>query len=202
MTEAQKKWHKKNKPRKLEYMRRYRIANLEAVTASTKRWYRNNPEKAAASKRTWAAKNKEKCAAYKKNFSERNKDRIRVEAREYAAMRRDTDANFKLRERLRGQVYSALKRAGAARSARTAALVGCDLQFLRGYIEARFLEGMTWENHGAWHLDHRVPLAEFDLREPAQQRQAFNYTNLQPLWGPDNIRKGAKRPATHQAELI
>jgi hypothetical protein len=61
---------------------------------------------------------------------------------------------------------------------------------------------MTWENYGQWHVDHHIPLAEFDLREPEQQKQAFNYTNLRPLWAADNHRKHANRPPTHQAELI
>ena len=33
------------------------------------------------------------------------------------------------------------------------------------------------------------PCASFDLTDPEQQRQCFHYTNLQPLWAADNIRK-------------
>lgn len=202
MTEAQKQWHIRNRPRKLKYMRRYREENREATIQATRKWRAENPAKSAASKQSWADRNKEKVIATKRNYEAKHADRIRVSARERAAHRRETDLNFKLRERLRGQVYSALKRCGAVKAARTAALIGCDIQFLRGFLEARFLPGMTWANHGKWHIDHRIPCAEFDLREPAQQRQCFHYSNLKPMWGPDNIKKGAKRPASHQAEML
>ena len=51
---------------------------------------------------------------------------------------------------------------------------------------------MTWDNHGEWHIDHIKPCASFDLTDADQQRECFNYTNLQPLWAKDNLSKGAK----------
>lgn len=62
------------------------------------------------------------------------------------------------------------------------------------HLEAKFSEGMTWQNYGTWHIDHIRPLASFDLTDPAQVRLACHFTNLQPLWGADNIRKGDKAP--------
>jgi hypothetical protein len=64
---------------------------------------------------------------------------------------------------------------------------------LRQHLEAQFTDGMSWDNYGrdGWHIDHIRPCASFDLTDPEQQRQCFHYTNLQPLWAADNIRKGA-----------
>ena len=69
---------------------------------------------------------------------------------------------------------------------------------VRAHIEARFIEDMTWDNWGRgwggrreWHLDHVRPLASFDLTDPAQLALACHYTNLQPLWAIDNLKKGA-----------
>ena len=63
-------------------------------------------------------------------------------------------------------------------------LLGCNVDFLKEYIESKFTSGMSWDNRGihGWHIDHILPCASFDLSDPEQQKQCFHYTNLQPLW--------------------
>jgi hypothetical protein len=51
---------------------------------------------------------------------------------------------------------------------------------------------MTWGNHGEWHIDHIRPLRSFDLTVRDQVLEACNWSNLQPLWAIDNLRKGAR----------
>lgn len=60
------------------------------------------------------------------------------------------------------------------------------------HLQEQFLPGMTWANWGqpGWEIDHIIPIAAFDLSRPEHQEQCFHYTNLQPLWGEDNLRKG------------
>ena len=70
--------------------------------------------------------------------------------------------------------------------------LGCTVSELRSYLEAQFLPGMSWENMGKWHIDHIKPLAGFDLTNRECFLEACHYTNLQPLWAVDNIRKGAR----------
>ena len=108
----------------------------------------------------------------------------------YVKNRKRTDHNFKMRLTLRSRLGTALSRQKASKSDSTMELVGCPIEFLRGYLEARFQEGMNWENHGEWHVDHIRPCASFDLSDPEQQRKCFHYTNLQPLWASDNLSKG------------
>jgi len=79
------------------------------------------------------------------------------------------------------------------KSASTKGLLGCPIDFLRGYLSVFFKPGMTWENYGKlWHVDHKRPCASFDLTEPVQQKQCFNWMNLQPLFAKENLEKGAK----------
>jgi hypothetical protein len=73
--------------------------------------------------------------------------------------------------------------------------VGCTPEFLKQYLASQFQPGMSWDNHGAWHIDHRKPCASFDLTDPAQQKACFHYTNLQPLWAEENLRKGSRYAA-------
>ena len=53
---------------------------------------------------------------------------------------------------------------------------------------------MTWENYGleTWHLDHIKPVSKFNLLDVDEQKKCFHYTNLQPLWAKDNIKKSNK----------
>ena len=72
-------------------------------------------------------------------------------------------------------------------------LVGCTIEELKIYLEKQFKEGMTWENRGiVWHIDHIKPISKFDLTNEEEQKKCFHYTNLQPLFAIDNLRKSNK----------
>ena len=73
----------------------------------------------------------------------------------------------------------------------TLELLGCSIAEARIHIESQFLDGMSWENVGDWHIDHRRPCASFDLALESNQKMCFHYTNLQPMWASENISKGA-----------
>lgn len=81
-----------------------------------------------------------------------------------------------------------------SKSKRAQELIGCTIVELRLHLEKQFRPGMTWDNHNyhGWHIDHIKPLASFDLSDPEQQKQAFHYSNLQPLWAKENISKRDK----------
>jgi len=69
----------------------------------------------------------------------------------------------------------------------------CKVDELKEYLESQFEEGMTWDNwsRDGWHIDHIVPLSFFDLIDSEQVKKACHYTNLQPLWAEDNLRKSS-----------
>jgi desulfoferrodoxin (superoxide reductase-like protein) len=67
--------------------------------------------------------------------------------------------------------------------------LGCSIEFFIQYIESQFAPGMAWD--GEWHLDHKRPLVSFNLLDQAQAQAAVHYTNIQPLWATDNLKKGA-----------
>ncbi len=70
--------------------------------------------------------------------------------------------------------------------------LGCTISQLRAWLELFFTEGMTWDNYGQWHIDHKRPLASFNLTDREQLLDACHFTNLQPLWAADNLSKGAR----------
>ena len=62
--------------------------------------------------------------------------------------------------------------------------------FYRSYLEEQFQPGMTWENYGTvWHVDHRIPLATLDMRDPTNQQFLFNYKNTRPMLADANRRR-------------
>jgi hypothetical protein len=86
----------------------------------------------------------------------------------------------------------ALQRAGARRTRDHDAyllILGCTQAELARHIEKSFQPGMMWSNYGEWHVDHIRPCASFNLAIPSQQAICFHYTNLQALWGPENMSK-------------
>jgi hypothetical protein len=98
------------------------------------------------------------------------------------------DINFKIRHYLSTRLYKALK--GYSKSKRTLELLGCSIDRLKQHLESQFTKGMSFNNYGKWHIDHIKPCARFNLSLVSEQRSCFNYTNLQPLWAVENLRKG------------
>ena len=58
------------------------------------------------------------------------------------------------------------------------------------HLENQFKEGMTWHNRSEWHIDHIVPLSSANNEE--ELYKLCHYTNLQPLWAEENLKKSNK----------
>ena len=69
-------------------------------------------------------------------------------------------------------------------------IVVCSPVELKKYLESKFVEGMTWETQGKWHIDHIIPVSSVKTEEYIYK--LYHYTNLQPLWSKDNLRKSDK----------
>jgi hypothetical protein len=106
--------------------------------------------------------------------------------------RRDNDPQYALKERVRSRVRIAIKKAGAEKSTTTKELIGCSYAFLREYLEKQFREGMSWSVPNSFHIDHIKPLISFNLTDPEQLKEACHYTNLQPLYPVENLKKSDK----------
>jgi len=118
----------------------------------------------------------------------------RISMREYmrnwANNRYKNNINYKVKSCIQARIRSAIK--NNYKAARTTELLGCSIEYLKVHLESQFQFGMSWDNYGDWHIDHKVPCAKFDLSSPEQQMACFHYSNLQPLWMIDNVRKGDK----------
>lgn len=171
---------------------KYRDNNREEHNS----WGKRNPEKRKVSQDKYAATHPDRCRKSRLGWVKRNRPAFRKYQSGLRKRLRETDPDWRLRQNLRGRLRKALVRASAAKSGKTFDLVGCTIVELKAHLERQFTEGMGWHNygHGAdkWNLDHRTPCAAFDLTDPAQQRACFHFTNLQPMWHPENVKKGAR----------
>ena len=80
----------------------------------------------------------------------------------------------------------------AAKIAPAKELLGYSVEEFCQHIESQFLPGMSWEDRGAWHIDHIKPISAF-LAEGITDPKIINaLSNLRPLWARDNLVKGAK----------
>jgi len=144
--------------------------------------------------------NKKKRLEYNREYRKNHKEQIRKYLisdkrrkyqNSYNKRRRKININFKLLNNLRNRIWEALKRNIKSKS--TVLLLGCSIDLLRNHLESQFKSGMTWNNYGKWHIDHIKPCCQFDLSKASEQKKCFNYTNLQPLWSIDNLKKNKKR---------
>ena len=133
------------------------------------------------------------CVSCLSNYRKANLKRISAAYTQYEKQRKLTDPEFKLMKTLRSRLGAALSHQNAYKCTNTLDLTGCSTSFLMKHLESRFKEGMSWSNHGKWHIDHIVPCSSFKLLEVDEQHKCFHYTNLQPLWAFENLSKSNKQ---------
>ena len=80
----------------------------------------------------------------------------------------------------RSLLYSTLNRLGTKKQGHTIDELGYSAVELKEHIEQQFTPGMTWENHGEWHIDHIKGVINFDSDTNVNIVCALD--NLQPLW--------------------
>ena len=112
------------------------------------------------------------------------------------------DPAHKIRQAARNAVAKMVRCSGERKQFRSEQYLGCTFIEAKEYLQRQFKVGMTWENYATeWEIDHIMPLAAFDLTNPAHIKQASHYTNLRPLWKADNRIKSDKI-INHQAILL
>lgn len=146
-----------------------------------------NSERVSKYSKEYRNANIEKSSAYIKEYQKANREVIGEYKREWIKKKRNTDPTFKLLCNLRRRINKAIS--GEVKSAATKQLIGCTVEEMKEHLEKQFTSGMNWGNYGEWHVDHIMPCISFDLSQEKEQRECFNYRNLQPLWAVDNLKK-------------
>jgi hypothetical protein len=136
---------------------------------------------------------KEKLQNFYKDNPEKRKEyreNYKLRKHEQRKERRDSDPVFNLTNRIRCRLWKYLKTLNVTKTNKTFEIVGCSPQFLKEHLEKQFIEGMCWENRNKWHIDHIIPLSSAKTEE--ELYKLCHYTNLQPLWAEENMKKSNK----------
>ncbi len=170
----------------------YRKNNHQKIKKSMKNWYENNKDSIKESSKIYYLNNKPEKIKYQQIYYSKNKKHIIKQKKEYSRVKRKTDIQFRLSTILRSRLIGAIKKNSKKGSAIRD--LGCSIEELKIYLETQFQPNMTWKNWSkkGWHIDHIIPLFCFDLTNPKHFKKACHYTNLQPMWANENLRKGTK----------
>ncbi len=182
----QKEYRDKNKKTIKKQRAKTYIKNRGKILINCKEYYDKNKENIQKYKKEYWINNKIKLSKQKKIYNKENKRKTNLRNKK----RRKKDIHFRLLVNLRNRINKVLN--GNDKSLSTMMLIGCEIDYLIFHLQEQFTYGMSWDNYGDWHIDHKLPCVSFDLSKPSEQQKCFNYTNLQPLWAKDNIRKGNK----------
>lgn len=177
--------------------REYNKINRLKIQIRRKKYRERNKEAIYVANKIYSKHNKEKISANKKRYYAENRKIIRRKNYDYIKKRREESIQVRIRDNIRKRVREA---AIYGKVGSQSKCLGCSSEELMAYLESKFCmhpktgKMMTWENYGrhGWHIDHIKPLASFDLTNREQFLEACHYTNLQPLWAEENLRKGSK----------
>ena len=124
---------------------------------------------------------------YKKNIKKvRERDRI------YRLKRTHNDSRFRLKNNISRSMNARLRfRLISKNGKSTWNFLPYTVDELIQHLEKLFTEGMTWENYGKWHIDHKKPDSLFNYKsvDDKEFQECWALKNLQPLWAKDNLKK-------------
>lgn len=180
----------------------HKAANPEMTKETTRQYHLTNRDARLVAAKVYRETNREKVAATKKRCYERakvQKPRTRVRkpkaekvaaSNEYFRERRKRDPLFKMSAYTRNMLGRVLRATGKVKKGSTREILGYGGEELKAHIESLFQPGMTWENYGMWHIDHKIPISLMTLFGVTEPALINALSNLQPMWAIDNLAKG------------
>jgi len=188
---------------KAELKKKY-LDNIESRRTYAREYAKNNKVK----RKEWEDNNKDKVRGYKLKYSRNNKgvyreyykknrDRIIGRATNWQKENRDAynerfraryekDETFRVEKICRRLLKRVLDSAGKTKDRETFKALGYKPQDLFSSLENKFLQGMSWDNYGEWHIDHNYPVSRY-LQDGVHDPAIINsLDNLLPMWAEDN----------------
>lgn len=137
-----------------------------------------------------------------KKWRKENPEKHRESIRRSLKKRKQTDHGFRVLCNMRNRLREIMRSSKNGGTDRISSLIGCSTRELSKHLESKFKKGMSWDNYGEWHVDHIIPCAAFDHEDPKQIKTCWHFTNLQPLWAHENLKKSSKIESSQMALLL
>ena len=166
-----------------------------------------------ANNRRWRKTNKERCGQYEQSrrgaknehcrrYKTRHRERVNLAKRLRRYWRLQSDSKYRIVRRISASINKTLN--GRKNGKSWQELVGYNCQQLMEYLEKQFRPGMTWDNYGEWHIDHKIPISAFNFTDVnhVDFKRCWDLKNLQPLWAEENIKKSNKLERPFQPGLL
>lgn len=168
-----------------ERSREWAACNSSRKRETTRKWIAENRDRKRYTDRLWLINNVERV----KDWRRKNRKRMRA----YSVKARSTPKG-KITDIARKAVYRCFRSSTGKCGRKTFDLLGYTPEELMASLEAKFKPGMSWENHGAWHVDHKRPIASYNFSsvDDHEFKECWSLENLQPLWAKENLSKGAR----------
>ena len=176
--------YRKNKEQILSKQADYYQRNKERILKSVKKYREENPE----IMKIWRKKNKAALTQYSRDYKARNIKKVRTRRNKYEKRKKIEDPQYRATLTMRSMLHRVLQ---SKKEGRAEEILGYTRNDFKEKIESTFLEGMSWDNHGEWHIDHIIPISVM-LKSGETDPAVINALgNLQAMWAIDNLRKGA-----------
>ncbi len=170
-----------------------RLENIEYFRSYSKRYASTNRERYIEYAAEWRTKNPEKYASSRARWQSQNKDKMRRYDTEYRRNRYLTDPAYRCIQLIRARYGIALRQAKLKKGSPLRSCLGYTGTDLMAHLERQFVKGMSWDNHGDWHIDHIVPISQYMSEGVTDPAVINRLSNLRPIWAADNLAKGAKQ---------
>lgn len=147
--ESNKKYVEANRNKIKEYQRKHREANRERYRERSKKYEQTERRKAYKKEhgKKYYEEHKEHYNKLCREYHKEHKDEINKRHTEYIKNRLKEDELFSLRHNIRTLIAKTIREKGLKKSAKTEEILGCTLEEFITYLQGKFQEGMTIENH-------------------------------------------------------
>ena len=191
LNEDARNWRRENPDRYKKTINKYLDKNPHMTSKERSKKYRENEEwreKFKIAQKKWMENNKDRVIEKAKEYRKNNKEKLKILSLKWSSEKYKNDGFYGLKKNMRNRIRDFMK--GKCVGIRTKEIIGLGYDEFKDYLTSKFVEGMTWENYGKWHLDHIKPLCS--AKNNDEVLLLNHYTNLQPLWAEDNLKKGGK----------